>query len=65
MSETPIFNIREAVEREIKDRLDYIISRLTPIKPTRDEFDRRYCDDCGEMLLCDAKFCHNCGRKIL
>lgn len=64
MGTTPVFNIREAVDQVIRDRLNDIIHYLTPVKPTRDEFDRCYCGDCGEMLLSHAKFCHNCGRKV-
>lgn len=64
MASIPIFNIREAVEQEIRDRLDDIISRLTPVKPTKDVFDRCYCGNCDEMLLIHAKFCHNCGRPV-
>lgn len=39
---TPVFNIREAVDQVIRDRLNDIISYLTPVKPTRDEFDRSF-----------------------
>lgn len=61
MGKIPIFNIREAVEKEIRYELAEIVSRLTPTKPTYDELGRCYCD---EMLLSHAKFCHNCGRPV-
>ena len=64
MAKIPLINIREAVEQEIRDRLDDIISRLTPVKPTKDGFDRCCCGSCDELLPSGAKFCPHCGRKV-
>lgn len=61
---TYTFNLREAIEEEIKKTLSDMVSRLTPVKPTRDAFDRCYCGNCDEMLRIGANFCHNCGRRV-
>ena len=59
------FDLRGAIEEEIRKVLSDIVLHLTPVKPTKDTFDRCYCGNCDEMISRGDNFCHNCGRKVL